>query len=208
MTDQTETKVPKEKKVKKVATKAPAKKRVKHYVNNADFLAGLIEYKRLCDVADKAKEIQPQVPNYIGECFLKIAEHLSHKPNFASYSFRDEMIADGIENCMMYFRNFNPEKSKNPFAYFTQIIYYAFLRRITREKKQLYVKYKATEQIGILDEFEMLEDSEGNTRQFELYENISEFIFNFEESKRKKKEEKIKGLEKFVESDVAPTPDA
>ena len=104
MTDQTETKVPKEKKVKKVATKAPAKKRVKHYVNNADFLAGLIEYKRLCDVADKAKEIQPQVPNYIGECFLKIAEHLSHKPNFASYSFRDEMIADGIENCMMYFR--------------------------------------------------------------------------------------------------------
>tara|TARA_R110002074_G_scaffold401185_1_gene598473 strand:- start:1003 stop:1359 length:357 start_codon:yes stop_codon:yes gene_type:complete len=118
------------------------------------------------------------------------------------------MIADGIENCMMYFRNFNPEKSKNPFAYFTQIIYYAFLRRITREKKQLYVKYKATEQIGILDEFEMLEDSEGNTRQFELYENISEFIFNFEESKRKKKEEKIKGLEKFVEPDVTPTPDA
>ena len=208
MTDQTETKVPKEKKVKKVATKAPAKKRVKHYVNNADFLAGLIEYKRLCDVADKAKEIQPQVPNYIGECFLKIANHLSYRPNFINYSFRDEMIADGIENCMMYFRNFNPEKSKNPFAYFTQIIYYAFLRRITREKKQLYVKYKATEQIGILDEFEMLEDSEGNTRQFELYENISEFIFNFEESKRKKKEEKIKGLEKFVEPDVAPTPDA
>jgi len=208
MTDQTETKVPKEKKVKKVATKTPAKKRVKHYVNNADFLAGLIEYKRLCDVADKAKEIQPQVPNYIGECFLKIAEHLSHKPNFASYSFRDEMIADGIENCMMYFRNFNPEKSKNPFAYFTQIIYYAFLRRITREKKQLYVKYKATEQLGILDEFEMLEDSEGNARQFELYENISQFIYNFEEAKRKKKEEKIKGLEKFVEPDVAATPDA
>jgi len=208
MTKEKETEVLKEKKVKKVAAKKPAKKRQKHYVNNADFLAGLVEYKRLCDVADKDKEIQPQVPNYIGECFLKIAEHLSHKPNFASYSFRDEMIADGIENCMMYFRNFNPEKSKNPFAYFTQIIYYAFLRRITREKKQLYVKYKATEQLGILDEFEMLEDSEGNARQFELYENISQFIYNFEEAKRKKKEEKIKGLEKFVEPDVAATPDA
>ena len=203
-----EEELPKEKKVKKTVAKTTAKKRQKHYVNNADFLAGLVEYKRLCGVADKAKEIQPQVPNYIGECFLKIAEHLSHKPNFASYSFRDEMIADGIENCMMYFRNFNPEKSKNPFAYFTQIIYYAFLRRITREKKQLYVKYKATEQIGILDEFEMLEDSDGNTRQFELYENISEFIFNFEEAKRKKKEEKIKGLEKFIEPDVAASPDA
>jgi hypothetical protein len=112
------------------------------------------------------------------------------------------MIADGIENCLMYFRNFDPDKSKNPFAYFTQIIYYAFLRRIMKEKKQLYVKYKATEQIGILDEFEMLEDSEGHSRQFELYDNISEFIFNFEESKRKKKEGKTKGLEKFLDEEL------
>jgi len=109
------------------------------------------------------------------------------------------MIADGIENCMMYFRNFNPEKSKNPFAYFTQIIYYAFLRRITREKKQLYVKYKATEQIGILDEFEVFEDENGNTRQFELYDNISQFIQDFEESKQKKKDAKVKGLDKFLD---------
>jgi hypothetical protein len=112
------------------------------------------------------------------------------------------MIADGIENCLMYFRNFDSVKSKNPFAYFTQIIYYAFLRRIMREKKQLYVKYKATEQVGILDEFEMLEDSDGHIRQFKLYDNISEFIHNFEENKRKKKEGKIKGLEKFIEEDL------
>lgn len=174
-------------------------KREKHYVNNADFLAALVEYKKNCDIADKKGKLQPQIPNYVGECFLKIADHLSRKPNFVSYSFRDEMIADGIENCMMYFRNFNPEKSKNPFAYFTQIIYYAFLRRITREKKQLYVKYKATEQIGILDEFEVFEDENGNTRQFELYENISEFIQNFEESKQKKKDAKVKGLDKFLD---------
>ena len=177
-------------------------KTTKHYVNNADFLEALIEYKKACDEAIKNNKPEPAIPNYIGECFLKIADHLSRKPNFISYSFRDEMIADGIENCLMYFRNFNPEKSKNPFAYFTQIIYYAFLRRIMKEKKQLYVKYKATEQIGILDEFEMLEDSDGNYRQFELYENISEFIHNFEENKRKKKEGKTKGLEKFIDGEL------
>jgi hypothetical protein len=99
----------------------------------------------------------------------------------------------------MYFRNFDPVKSKNPFAYFTQIIYYAFLRRIMREKKQLYVKYKATELFGILDEGEFLSDDDGANKQFQLYENISEFIYNFEENKKKKKESKTKGLEKFIE---------
>jgi hypothetical protein len=95
----------------------------------------------------------------------------------------------------MYFRNFDPVKSKNPFAYFTQIIYYAFLRRIMKEKKQLYVKYKATEQFGILDEFEMFEDSDGNMRQFQLYDNISEFIQTFEENKKnKKKNSQLKAL--------------
>jgi hypothetical protein len=174
-------------------------KKPKHYINNADFLAALVEYRKSCDEAKKNDKEDPRIPNYIGECFLKIAEHLSRKPNFISYSFRDEMIADGIENCLMYFRNFDPTKSSNPFAYFTQIIYFAFLRRIMKEKKQLYVKYKATEQFGILDEYEMYEDSDGHMKQFQMYDNISEFIFNFEESKRKKKEGKVKGLEKFIE---------
>jgi len=179
-----------------------SEKKPKHYVNNADFLKALIEYKEKCDVAKKEGKEEPNIPNYVGECFLKIAEHLSRKPNFISYSFRDEMIADGIENCMMYFRNFDPAKSKNPFAYFTQIIYYAFLRRIMKEKKQLYVKYKATEQIGILDEYELLEDSDGVAKQFELYDNISEFIHNFEENKKKKKESKAKGLDQFIGEDL------
>jgi hypothetical protein len=172
----------------------------KHYVNNGDFLLALTEYRSKCDIAKEEGKKDPQIPNYIGECFLKIAENLSRKPNFFSYSFRDEMISDGIENCLMYFRNFNPDKSKNPFAYFTQIIYFAFLRRIMKEKKQLYVKYKATQQFGILDEFEMYEDAEGNMRQFQMYDNISEFIETFEENKKKKKEKenKSKGLEKFV----------
>ena len=176
-----------------------SEKKPKHYINNADFLAALVEYRKLCDDAKSNGKEDPRIPNYIGECFLKIAEHLSRKPNFISYSFRDEMISDGIENCLMYFRNFDPTKSSNPFAYFTQIIYFAFLRRIMKEKKQLYVKYKATQQYGILDEYEMYEDSEGHMKQFQMYDNISEFIHNFEESKRKKKEGKVKGLEKFIE---------
>jgi len=173
-----------------------------HYINNAEFLKALIEYKSQCEKAKELGKEEPNIPNYIGECFLKIANHLSRKPNFVSYSFRDEMISDGIENCLMYFRNFDPSKSENPFAYFTQIIYYAFLRRIAREKKQLYVKYKATEQFGILDEFEMFEDADGNMKQFQLYDNISEFISNFEETKRKKKNEKTQGIEKFIDKNL------
>jgi len=161
-----------------------------HYINNSDFLKALVEYKEKCIIAEQENKVDPPIPNYIGECFLKIADHLSRKPNFVSYSFRDEMIADGIENCLMYFRNFDPDKSKNPFAYFTQIIYYAFLRRIMKEKKQLYVKYKATEQFGIFDEMEMFEDVDGHMKQFQLYDNISEFIHNFEEAKENKKKQK------------------
>ena len=173
-------------------------KKPKHYINNPDFLDALVNYKKSCDDAKIDNKEDPRIPNYIGECFLKIAEHLSRKPNFFSYSFREEMISDGIENCLMYFRNFDPDKSKNPFAYFTQITYYAFLRRIMKEKKQLYIKYKATEQMGILDEFEVYEDSDGYAKQFQLYDNISEFIHNYEENKRKKKDIKSKGLEKFI----------
>ena len=174
-------------------------KKPKHYVNNQDFLKALVDYKEACDKAKVEEKPEPRVPNYVGECFLKIAEHLSRKPNFIMYSFREEMICDGVENCIMYFRNFDPTKSTNPFAYFTQIIYYAFLRRIMKEKKQLYVKYKATEQFGILDEAEFHEDTDGNLKQFEMYDNISEFIFNFEEKRKAKKKTKKKGLEKLFE---------
>lgn len=176
--------------------------KTKHYINNEDFLKALTEYKAKCVEAKKENKSEPPIPNYIGECWMKIAEGLSHKPNFINYTYRDEMISDGIENCLMYFNNFDPDKSKNPFAYFTQIIYYAFLRRIQKEKKQLYVKYKATEMIGVLDEFEMLESADGTTKQFEMYDNIAEFIENYEEVKKTKKESKVnkpKGIEKFME---------
>ena len=131
------------------------RKKSEHYVNNKEFLQAMIEYKDRCDKADKRKRKRPPVTNYIGECFLKIANHLSYRPNFINYTFRDDMISDGIENCLQYLNNFNPKKSNNPFAYFTQIIYYAFIRRIQKEKKQSNIKYKMIEQAGI-DEFDTL----------------------------------------------------
>jgi hypothetical protein len=177
--------------------------KVKHYINNEDFLKALTDYKVAKKSAKDENLKEPSIPNYIGECFMKIAEGLSHKPNFINYTYRDEMISDGIENCLMYFENFDETKSKNPFAYFTQVVYFAFLRRIQKEKKQLYVKYKATEMYGILDEFEMMESEDGTTRQFELYDNIGEFIENYEIAKQNKKDLKSiktpKGIEKFIE---------
>ena len=124
------------------------RKKTEYYVNNKEFLAAITVYRQKVHAAEEAGEPRPRVTNYLGSCFLKIATHLSYKPNFVNYMFREDMICDGIENCLQYIDNFNPEKSKNPFAYFTQIIYYAFLRRIQKEKKQLEIKGKILERSG------------------------------------------------------------
>lgn len=148
------------------------KKKTEHYVNNKQLLEALINYRARVAKAEKKYiekydhkppksgpwEGKPRIPNYLGECFLKIATHLSYKPNFVNYMFREDMISDGIENCVQYIHNFDPEKSKNPFAYFTQIIHYAFLRRIQKEKKQLDIKTKIIERSGF-DEVMMVDDS-------------------------------------------------
>lgn len=122
-----------------------AKKKSDHYIDNQKFFQEMQMWKALVNAANKAGERHPPVTSYIGECFMKIAENLSRKPNFINYPYRDEMISDGIENCLLYAYNFDPSKSSNPFSYFTQIIYYAFLRRIQKEKKQAYIKLKKIE---------------------------------------------------------------
>jgi len=130
------------------------RKRSEHYVNNKEFLAALIKYREDVEIAKLQDKPKPVIPRYIGECFLKIANHLSFKPNFVNYMFKEDMISDGIENCVQYIHNFNPEKSQNPFAYFTQIIHYAFLRRIQREKRQLEIKNKILEKSGYSEVFD------------------------------------------------------
>ena len=121
---------------------AKSKAKPEHYVNNKEFLAAMVEFRKTVNEAEKSGKAIPRVPNYVGECFLKIANHLSYRPNFINYTYRDDMISDGIENCLQYLHNFNPDKSNNPFAYFTQIIYYAFIRRIQKEKKQTTIKQR------------------------------------------------------------------
>jgi hypothetical protein len=177
-----------------------------HYVNNGDLLKAIIQYKKDVKEAKREGKPKPVIPDYVGKCLLLIAENLAHKPNFNGFTWKEDMIGDGIENCIMYFDNFDPKKSKNPFAYFTQIIYYAFLRRILKEKKQLYAKYKATEHHGVLGDMEQHENDDGTTAQFELYENISDFIGRFEEAKERKKKDKKVKLDIFLE-DQPPTLD-
>ena len=123
----------------------PSEKKANHYVDKKQFFQAMKGWKIEVKEAEDSGENRPPINNYIGDCFVKIAEHLSYRPNFINYPFRDEMIGDGVENCLMYAHNFDPEKSTNPFSYFTQIIYYAFLRRIQKEKKQNYIKYKMME---------------------------------------------------------------
>jgi hypothetical protein len=120
-----------------------------HYVDNKKFLQAMVDWRLKVQKAEDKKRKKPVVTNYIGECFLKIANHLSYRPNFINYTYRDDMISDGIENCLQYMSNFNSEKSSNPFAYFTQIIYYAFIRRIQKEKKQQDVKAKLISNTGV-----------------------------------------------------------
>ena len=143
---------------------ATRRKRSEHYVNNKEFLAALEVYIAQVNRAKLNDKEPPQIPRYIGECFLKIANHLSYKPNFVNYMFKDDMICDGIENCVQYINNFNPEKSTNPFAYFTQIIHYAFLRRIQKEKKQLEIRQKIIERSGF-DEV-MSADEDGKSSEY------------------------------------------
>ncbi len=174
-----------------------------HYVDNKQLYAVIIEHKTSVKAAKDIGQTPPPIPNYVGECILMIAKRLSTKPNFVNYSYRDEMISDGVENCISYFHNFDPSKSDNPFAYFTQIIYYAFLRRIQKEKKQIYIKHKTAENSMLFNEMvEQGEDGEFtfNPADFDS-ENVSDFIKTFEENMDKKKVKRKKGIDLFIEGE-------
>lgn len=177
----------------------------KNYVNNAQLYQEMVEHRNRVREAKEKNLPAPQVTKYIGECILLIANRLSLKPNFVNYSYREEMICDGIENCLMYLNNFNPEKSDNPFAYFTQIIYFAFIRRIQKEKKQLYIKHKSLENSLIFDSLSELNsfddmDTHINVLDFDN-DNRSEFVKNFENNLATKRKKSKKGIEKFIKDE-------
>ena len=133
-----------------------------HYVNNAEFSQAVVDYVKIADAAKSKKKEIPKVPNYVAQCFLRIAEGLSHKANFIRYTYREEMVMDAVENCLKAIGNYNLEAATrtgnpNAFAYFTQITWYAFLRRIAKEKKQQDIKMKYLSSSG-LEEFVVAEE--------------------------------------------------
>lgn len=171
-----------------------------HYVNNADFLEAIKKYRSSVQEAEEIGEEKPRVPEYIGDCLLKIATHLSYKSNFINYTYREDMILDGVENCLQYIDNFDPSKSSNPFAYFTQIIYYAFIRKIQKEKKQTQVKNKLIMETSF-DEFVLQaqdEDHEYTNAMMDYLRNNNDSYYT-NEPKKKEKKKKKSSLDEFME---------
>jgi hypothetical protein len=149
-------------------------KRPAHYVNNKEFLDALVQYKLDCKKAAENNEKRPQIPRYIGECFLHIATRFGYQGNYANYSFKEDLISDAVENMSRYILNFDPEKSTNPFAYFTQITYYAYLRRIKIEKRESEKKSMIIERLNFS---EVMSDNGECTDNYSDYSSIRDNVY-------------------------------
>jgi len=185
--------------------KMAPKQQGNHYIDNERFLKELVTHKKAVGKAKKAGVKPPGVTDYIGQCFLDIANNLAKKPNFANYTYKDEMISDSVENCIMYATNFDPKKSRNPFAFFTQIIYYAFLRRIQKEKKQMFIKMKCFEQNDPTGRFRNWMEEEHMKYEDSSQSPFVEFIQTdppSEESKAHKKKRRKKKATKHTSTDL------
>ena len=186
-----------------------------HYVNNREFSLAVVDYVKLVNEAESNESTIPVVPNYVATCFLKIAEGLSHKSNFIRYTYREEMVMDAVENCLKAITNYNIETATrtgnpNAFSYFTQICYFAFLRRIAKEKKQQDIKFKWIEKAGFEEFVTYGKSSAGDSHSVERafvddlrtridkVRGVDSQIKDFaKQEKVKEKEKKAKGLELF-----------
>lgn len=170
-------------------------KRVTNYINNKTLYSAMIQYKNSVEDAEREGKEKPRVTDYIGQSILLICNNLAKKPNFSGYTYKQDMISDGIIDCIAAVDNFNPDKTNNPFAYFTQIAWNAFIRRIHKEKKQTYIKHKNYENSVLMDEM-----WENSTAQLKTNEYSDEIVRNYENKLTKiKKESKLKGIEIFSE---------
>jgi len=164
------------------------KKSSSHYISNEDFLKEMIIWKNSVLEALQTDEPIPPVTPYIAECFLEIALNLAKKPNFVNYPFKEDMIGDAVENCLLYCSNFDPQKSQNPFSYFTQITYYAFLRRIQKEKKQKEIKYKYLKSLDTRGDLSQYLKQLGISEdEAEVYEKVIEETEDTKTTNKKKK---------------------
>lgn len=182
-----------------------AKKQPKNYVNNATFHEAMKEYKAKVKEAEDQGDEAPRIPDYIGTCLYQIATRLSYRPNFINYSYREEMISDGLENAIMAINSFDPDKGSNPFAYFTQIIYFAFIRRIHKEKKQTYIKHKVLENSVLTNQaFESSGNDDRDANVDIANDYMNDFVEKYEDTMLKNKKKVIKkkkGLENFIDDD-------
>ena len=181
------------------------KKKPEHYVNNKDFTAAVVEHNLSVKDAVAKGKTPPRMTEYIGECIYKIATRLSTRPNFINYTYRDEMICDAIENCLQYINNFNPEKSNNAFAYITQICYYACLRRIQKEKKQVFIKQKSIMESSLtMDSFTTIDGQYDpnfvNTNVEWLQEHMNHVDYAPRKNKKKTEDGVTKGVESFSDN--------
>jgi hypothetical protein len=172
-------------------------KKKPHYINNRDFSLAVVDYVSLANKAKEENKTIPKVTNYIATCFIKIAEGLSHRPNFVRYTYREEMVMDGVENCLRAINNYKIETATrtgkpNAFSYFTQIVYFAFIRRITKEKKQQDIKMRYIERMGIEDFTSMGMDDSGAAETMAYVDTLRERI-----SKVRHVDKKIKTFEKI-----------
>ncbi len=193
-----------------------AKRKSIHYVNNAEFSKAVVEYVKTVVKAKENEEILPVVPDYIAQCFLRISEGLSHKSNFIRYTYREEMVMDAVENCLKAVENYNIEAATrtgnpNAFAYFTQISWYAFLRRIAKEKRQQDIKLKYMTSSGV-EEFIMIGpdgDNGAQTAATNFVDQLKERIDKVRESDTavkeivKKERKKRKKTVKPADSDLS-----
>lgn len=190
------------------------KKITKNYINNKDFYDAIVLHRNSCQEAIEQGKETPRIPDYIGVCIMTIANRLSLKPCFRNYSFRDEMISDAIENAFAYYHDFNPfyglERGikPNPFAYFTQVVYFAFLRRLYKEEKNRYIIYKNFHDvIGPGSDTSGLVDSDNKSLMpAQMYDNIGIFMEKFERKEalknQKRKPTKLSGLDNFYEKEL------
>lgn len=189
------------------------KKKNPHYVNNKEFSQAVVDYVRSVKDAEESGDPAPQVTNYIADCFLKICEGLSYKANFIGYTFREEMVMDAVENCLKAIGNYNIETATrtgnpNAFSYFTQISWYAFLRRISKEKKQQQIKLKYIVESGI-EEF-MVDESEDPEVAKAIQSYVEQLRRKIDDSKEKDKKaiEPIEEIEKETKSRHRPRVDS
>lgn len=179
--------------------KKPSNNRnAKNYVNNKDLYNALVKYKEVRKEVDTAR-----VPEYIGEAIVLITGNLSNRGNFMNYSYKHEMVSDAIENCLAAVNNFDVETYFNPHAYFTQIAWYAFIRRIDKEKRQNYLKYKNYQKLITEESLNNPYVNQYNPALAASDDVMEDVIRNYEDSiqRKKKKKEKIQGVDKFIDKE-------